>query len=83
MGELKIRKIGNSLGAIFPKDWELKEGDILTYEKKGNGYLLDSTETAREHDRQLIEESFAEYEAAKMVSEDQLKERFGKYGWGK
>ena len=31
MKELKVRKIGNSLGSIFPKDWGVEDGAKLEY----------------------------------------------------
>ncbi|MGM0214897.1 AbrB/MazE/SpoVT family DNA-binding domain-containing protein [Enterococcus sp. AZ109] len=82
MGELKIRKIGNSVGAIFPKEWGLEAGDVVEYTKDGDNYVLNTQDIAKEHDRQLIEESFAEFEAGKTLTEEQMKKAFGKYGWG-
>lgn len=82
MGKLKIRKIGNSVGAILPKEWGLKEGDVLDYQKKGNYYIIDTQQLAQEHDRQIIEESFADFETGHIVSEEEMKREFGKYGWG-
>lgn len=83
MGEIKVRKIGNSVGAIFPKEWGLKEDDILKYEKKGTCIMLDVYEAEKNHDRQLIEESFADFETNRTVSEEEMTKLFGKYGWGK
>ncbi|MDH6365814.1 antitoxin component of MazEF toxin-antitoxin module [Enterococcus sp. PF1-24] len=83
MGQIKIRKIGNSLGAIFPKDWNLTEGDVLNYEKKGTKYILDGKDIAREHDRLLVEESFADFETNNTVTEAEMAEIFKKYDWGK
>ena len=34
MGQIKVRKIGNSVGGIFPKEWGLHEGDILEVKKR-------------------------------------------------
>ncbi|MDN6664128.1 MAG: AbrB family transcriptional regulator [Tetragenococcus koreensis] len=82
MGKLKVRKIGNSVGAILPKEWGLKEGDVLDYQKKGNYYIIDTQPLAQEHDRQIIEESFADFETGHTVSEEEMKQEFGKYGWG-
>ncbi|GBD79604.1 putative uncharacterized protein [Tetragenococcus halophilus subsp. halophilus] len=82
MGKLKVRKIGNSVGAILPKEWGLKEGDVLDYQKKGNYYIIDTQQLAQEHDRQIIEESFADFETGHIVSEEEMKREFGKYGWG-
>ncbi|MDE1549298.1 AbrB/MazE/SpoVT family DNA-binding domain-containing protein [Jeotgalibaca caeni] len=83
MGQMKVRKIGNSVGAIFPKEWELKEGDLLEYHKEGNKIILDTKDTARKHDRMLIEESFADFEKNNTVTEAEMNKEFGKYGWGK
>ena len=43
MKKLKVRKIGNSLGSIFPKDWEVREGATLNYEvdKKNHKVIID------------------------------------------
>lgn len=82
MGKLKVRKIGNSVGAILPKEWGLKEGDVLDYQKKGNYYIIDTQQLAQEHDRQIIEESFADFETGHIVYEEEMKREFGKYGWG-
>lgn len=83
MGKIKVRKIGNSLGVIFPKEWGLHEGDILTYKKEDNLYILDAQDTAKEHDRKMIEESFADFEEKNVLSEDEITKIFSKYGWGK
>lgn len=82
MGKLKVRKIGNSVGALFPKEWGLKDGDILEYTKEGNNYILNTQRAARDHDRQLIEESFADFEVGRFSTEEQMKKAFGNYGWG-
>ncbi|AOF48620.1 AbrB family transcriptional regulator [Tetragenococcus halophilus] len=82
MGKIKVRKIGNSVGAIFPKEWGLEEGDILNYQKKDNHYIIDTQQLAQKHDRQMIEESFADFETGRVLSEEEMKQEFGKYGWG-
>lgn len=33
MGQINIRKTGNSVGRVFPKEWGLTEGDIITYSR--------------------------------------------------
>lgn len=81
MKKIKVRKIGNSIGIILPKESGLKLGDILTYSQKGNQIILDSEEEAKEHDRELIEKSFADYDAKRIVTEAQMVEKFGRYGW--
>lgn len=83
MGKIKVRKIGNSLGGIFPKEWGLHEGDVLTYKKEGHLYILDTQDSAKAHDRNLIEESFADFEEKNVLSEEEMTKAFSKYGWGK
>ncbi|MEO1768334.1 hypothetical protein [Candidatus Enterococcus ferrettii] len=63
MGELKVRKIGNSVGALSPNEWGLQDGDVLEYTKERGKYILDVQNAAKNHDRQLIEESFANFAA--------------------
>ncbi|MGM0167939.1 hypothetical protein IGI39_002951 [Enterococcus sp. AZ135] len=82
MGKIKVRKIGNSVGGIFPKEWGLHEGDILDVKKEGNYFILDAQEVAKKKDRELIEESFAEFKTNNTVSEEEMTALFGKYGWG-
>ena len=82
MGQIKVRKIGNSVGGIFPKEWGLHEGDILEVKKEGNYFILDAQEVAKKKDRELIEESFAEIETNHTVSEEEMTTLFSKYGWG-
>lgn len=82
MGKLKVRKIGNSVGVILPKEWGLREGDVLDYSKKKNYYIIDTQQLTQEHDRQMIEDSFTDFETGRTVSEEEMKQEFGKYGWG-
>lgn len=82
MGKLKVRKISNSVGALFPKEWGLQDGDILEYTKEGNNYILNTQSAAKQHDRQLIEESFADFEVGRFSTEEQMKKELGNYGWG-
>lgn len=44
---------------------------------------MDAQQLAQEHDRQAIEESFTDYETGRTVSEEEMQQEFGKYGWGK
>lgn len=85
MGKLKVRKIGNSLGSIFPKSWEVHDGAQLSYkvDKEKHQVIIDLRESDLEHDRQLIEDSFQDFEHNEWINEHQMKEKFGKYGWGK
>ncbi|WP_390892630.1 AbrB/MazE/SpoVT family DNA-binding domain-containing protein [Ligilactobacillus agilis] len=79
--KIKVRNIGNSVGIILPKELGLVSGDIIQAEKKGNLFILDTSEIAREHDRKLVEDSFANFEKELIVSESKMKAIFGKYGW--
>lgn len=81
MQSIKVRKIGNSVGIILPKELGLKNGDTLQAEKEGNLFILDTTQTAKEHDRKLIEESFQDFEKGLTVTEAEMKSTFEKYGW--
>ena len=81
MKPIKVRNIGNSVGIILPKELGLVSGDIIQAEKKGNLFILDTSEIAREHDRKLVEDSFADFKKELIVSESKMKAIFGKYGW--
>jgi len=83
MGELKIRRIGNSIGAIFPKEWQLEEGDVVEYSKDEDKIILNTEDLNKKHDRDLIEESFADFEQGLYVTEEEMAEEFGDDGWGK
>ncbi|XMT04431.1 AbrB family transcriptional regulator (plasmid) [Enterococcus faecium] len=78
--ELKVRKIGNSVGVILPA-LGLKSGDIIQAKQEDNLFILDTTQIAKEHDRKLIEESFQDFEKGLTVSEIEMVKAFGKYGW--
>lgn len=79
--QLKVRKVGNSLGAIIPKNWEVSEGDILHYEVSQNKIIIDRYESDLEHDRRVIDEGFKDFEKGLIVDNERLKKEFGKYGW--
>ncbi|WP_081181311.1 AbrB family transcriptional regulator [Enterococcus villorum] len=81
MKSIKVIKIGNSVGIILPSSLGLKNGDTIRAEKKGNLFILDTTPTAKEHDRKLIEDSFKDFESHLTVTEEEMKKTFGKYGW--
>ncbi|HJF29435.1 MAG TPA: AbrB family transcriptional regulator [Ligilactobacillus saerimneri] len=81
MRQIKVRNIGNSIGIILPKELGLVNGDIIQAEKKGNLFVLDISNVAKEHDKKLIEDSFADFEKELVVSETQMKDTFKKYGW--
>lgn len=82
MLKIKVRKIGNSLGIILPKDSGIKEGESLVYQKTGNIIQLDLSEAQKAYDRNLIEESFQDFELGNIVTEKEMLKEFGKYGWG-
>lgn len=44
--------------------------------------MIDTQQLAQEHDRQIIEASFADFETVCTLSEEEMKQEFGKYGWG-
>ena len=66
----------------MPKELGLKNVDVLQVEKEGNLLILDATQIAKEHDKKLIEESFKDFEKGLTVTEFEMRENFGKYGWG-
>ncbi len=80
MKPIKVRNIGNNVGIILPKELGLTNGDIIQAEK-GNLFIFDTSEIAREHDRKLVEDSFADFEKELIVSKSKMKAIFGKYGW--
>lgn len=79
--ELKIRRIGNSLGAIFPSSWGLNEGDVIPYDEDKDTINLRLHEAAIKHDRDMIEQDFSDFEKGLTVSDEEMVSRFGKYGW--
>ncbi|GHP14784.1 AbrB family transcriptional regulator [Lentilactobacillus fungorum] len=83
MAKIKVRKIGNSLGVILPKDSGISEGDELEYTKEDETIKLSLVEAQKAHDRALIEKSFEDVEKGNLHTEEEMKQIFGKYGWGK
>lgn len=79
--ELKVRRVGNSLGAIFPNSWGLSEGDTLPYEEQDEIIHLQLHDAAVKHDRELVEKSFEDFENGLIVSNEEMVKQFGKYGW--
>lgn len=82
MEQIKVRKIGNSIGIILPKETGLHAGDLLGYRQEGGKLILDTESAGKEHDRNLIEESFDDFYEKNIYSEEEMKKKFGKYGWG-
>lgn len=76
MKHIKVRKIENSIGGIFPKEWGLHEGDVLNVRREGNLFILDAQDSAKEQDRQLFEESFADFETKKNRLENRNRRAF-------
>ncbi|GEK29373.1 AbrB/MazE/SpoVT family DNA-binding domain-containing protein [Furfurilactobacillus siliginis] len=81
--KIKVRKIGNSIGVILPKTSGLTAGDVVEYSAKDDEILLSMKESQRRHDRDLIEDGFKDFETNNVLTEDEMKQQFGKYGWGK
>lgn len=82
MKQVKVRKIGNSIGIILPKTSGLKEGDILSYSEEDDRFILESSLSKKRHDMLMIEESFEDFEKGLTLSEEDMKLKYGKYGWG-
>ena len=82
MKHIKVRKVGNSIGIILPKESGLQVGDLLSYQQDGNKLILDAKNVGKEHDRKLIEASFADFDNGQSYSEAEMQDKFGKYGWG-
>lgn len=82
MQKVKVRRIGNSLGVILPKDRGIKVGECLRYQKNGSIIQLDLSEAQKSQDRKLIEESFRDLEEGNTLTEKEMIKEFGKYGWG-
>lgn len=85
MKELKVRKIGNSVGSIFPKEWQVEEGAKLAYkiDKKKHQVIINLEPENIKHDRELIEKSFKDFDKGNWISDKEMQAKFGKYGWGK
>lgn len=64
MTSLKIRKIGNSLGVVLPKDLlehlNAGEGDTLSVQREENGVRIDVSEAETERLMELAEEIIQE-----------------------
>lgn len=82
MENIKVRKVGNSIGIILPKESGLQVGDLLAYKQDGDKLILDAHNVGKEHDRRLIEESFSNFSKGNIYHEEDMKNKFGKYGWG-
>lgn len=65
----------------MPKELGLTSGDTLQVKNEEKLFILDTTQTAKEHDKKLIEESFQVFEKGLTVTEAEMRETSGKYGW--
>jgi hypothetical protein len=79
--QIKVRKIGNSIGALFPKEWRLVDGDLIEYEETADGkILLDINELGKAHDRAMIEAGF-DYTMDQLLSKEEVAEQLKDLGW--
>ena len=80
---VKARKQGTSVTLTIPAQFKVCENAVFEPKLFDDGTIQQSP-IARsadiEHDRRMIEQSF-EYD--KLLTEEDMKKRFGKYGWGK
>lgn len=80
---IKSRKQGTSLTLTIPAQFKVSENTLFEPKLLSDGTIQYSPivkpEDA-EHDRKIIEKAFA---SDKLYSEQDMKKRFGKYGWGK
>ena len=83
MAKVKVRKIGNSLGVLLPKESGVQEGDELEYTQEGDKIILDTQEAQNARVREIVENSFKDFETGNVLTEDDMVRIFGKYGWHK
>lgn len=55
-------------------------GDLLAYKQEGEKLILDTRNVSKEHVRKLIEESFSDSSKGSIYHEEDMKNKFGKYG---
>lgn len=80
---VKARRQGTSLTLTVPAQFKVCENALFEPQLLDDGtiqYSLVASSTDIEHDRKMIERSF---ESDKLLTEEDMKQRFGKYGWGK
>jgi antitoxin component of MazEF toxin-antitoxin module len=81
MQKIKVRKIGNSMGIILPKDSGVSVDDILDYEIKDDVITL-STVAAKKNDfKKMIEDDF-NFDIKDALTMDDMKKKYGDIGWG-
>ncbi|SDG17786.1 putative addiction module antidote [Limimonas halophila] len=65
MVELKVRKVGNSLGTVFPREaldrLKLREGDRVFLTETPDGYRVTPYDPEFERQMELAEEGMAAY----------------------
>ncbi len=83
MAKVKVRKIGNSLGILLPKESGVHEGDELAYTQEGDKIILDTQDAQNARVREIVENSFKDFETGNVLTEDDMVRIFGKYGWHK
>lgn len=80
---VKARKQGTSVTLTIPAQFKVSENALFEPKLLDDGtiqYSPIASSADIEHDRRMIEQSF-EYD--KLLTEEDMKKRFGKYGWGK
>lgn len=80
---VKARKQGTSVTLTIPAQFKVCENTLFEPKLLDDGtiqYSPIASSADIEHDRRMIEQSF-EYD--KLLTEEDMKKRFGKYGWGK
>ena len=80
---VKARKQGTSLTLTIPVQFKVSENALFEPKLKDDGTIMYSPIVSSEdieHDRKMIEASF---DSDKLFTPEEMKERFGKYGWGK
>lgn len=81
MTKVKVRKIGNSLGVILPKNSGVHDGDLLDLNIEEDKIILNLREAQLAHDRKIIEKAFEDVDKGKLLTEAEMEQKFGKYGW--
>lgn len=81
MNKVKVRKIGNSLGVILPKESGVHEGDLLDLDIEADKIILGKKEAQLAQDRAIIEKAFEDVDNGKLLTEADMARKFGKYGW--
>lgn len=80
---VKARRQGTSLTLTIPAQFKVAENALFEPKLLEDGTILYSPTVSQseiEHDRKMIEESFADDE---LLTPADMKQLFGKYGWGK